>query len=365
MGRQLNDYYESFPTIDYLGAFFDVCSNDELKAYQELNKCIGRDSWHDFYAYVLWDKLFYNNEDYIFDEKRFFGDISKKTQRLDNIHKALKNQKAREYLDLIASRWPAFRDQFYSHDKSKLDKCKTIKDYDDFINTTPDTYGEYIFIAEYKKSRIEKKPFRHFGELKNRYPDSELLSQIKDKIKTENGVQYMFSEEIEDNKKIQKLLIGFINDFELVSSQGTNDSTTHFMFQHMPISNELWYCVKDINNVDANKSIVRLEDKKVYSKSVVAPYYEFEQVIQKLSDLLSVNLFFPTRDQMLSIIKILNKDQLDKEYQECQWEWIRAPGSDNGNIVCTMNRSTNNKDMMTVYNVPKSCYASGRLIIEQ
>ena len=362
MGRQLNDYYKSFPALDYLAAFFDVCSNDELGEFQELNKCINPDFLGDFYAYVLWDKLFYNNEDFLYDEDKFFGDITKKIQRIDNIHKVLKNQKAREYLDIIASRWSAFRDQFYSRDKTKLDKCKTIKDYDEFINTHPETYGEYIFIAEYKKSRIGKKPFRHLLELKRRFPKSELLSQISDRIQIVNGIQYMFSEEIEENKTIQKLLIDFINDFELISLQETNDRISRFMCQRIPISNELWYAVIDLFNLNIGKSPLKIRNRKEFCKFAVATYYEFEQVMQKLSELLSVNLVLPTSDQMLTITKKQKSFKFDKEGQ---WEWIRAPDGENGNVVYTTNYSATNRDMMTVYNVPKHFYAAGRLIIEQ
>lgn len=360
MGIQLNDYYKKFSTLNYWYSFLDVC--DEFRGYQDLNKCISSDLQEDFYAYVLWDKLFYNNEDFLFDEDLFFGDITKKTQRIDNIHKVLKNQKAREYLDIIASRWPAFRDHFYSQDKSKLDKCKTIKDYDDFINTNPDTYGEYIFIAEYKKSRIAKKPFRHLSELKRRFPKSELLSQISDRIQIVNGIQYMFSEEIEENETIQKLLIDFINNFELISLQGTNDRISCFMCQRIPISNELWYAVIDLFNLDIGKSPLKFRNRKELCKFAVATYYEFEQVMQKLSELLSVNFVLPTSDQMLTIIKKQNSVKLDKEGQ---WEWIRAPDGKNGNVVYTTNYSAINKDMMTVYNVPKQFYAAGRLIIEK
>lgn len=363
MGIQLNDYYKKFSTLNYWYSFLDVC--DEFRGYQDLNKCISSDLQEDFYAYVLWDKLFYNNEGFLYDNDKFFGDIAKRTQRIENIHKVLKIQKAREYLDTIASRWPVFRDQFYSQDKSKLDKCKTIEDYDDFINTHPETYGEYIFIAEYKKSRISKKPFRHLSELKRRYPDSELLNQIRDRIKTANEIQYMFSEEIEDNETIQELLISFINDFELISMQGTNERTTRFMCQRVPISNELWYAVIDFFNLDISNSPLKFRNRNEYYKSAIATYYEFEQVIQKLSEILSVSFVLPTNNQMLSIIKVLNKDRLDKVHKECLWEWIRAPDGENGYIVRTMNHLAINKDVMTVYNVPKDCYATGRLIIEQ
>ena len=43
------------------------------------------------------------------------------------------------------------------------------------------------------------------------------------------------------NETIQKLLIDFINNFELISLQGTNDRISCFMCQRIPISNELWY----------------------------------------------------------------------------------------------------------------------------
>lgn len=361
MNEQKKKYYHSFSKLNYWNALCDVCQSDVRVEYQELNKIIEKQYRADFYAYVLWDILFFGNqEEFPYSDSVFFGGNENRTRRIENVISTLKYPEVRKIIDDIAYRWEVFRNHFYWTDKVQLDGCKKIEDYEIFIKNHPQTYGEYLLYAEFEKSRLEHKPFSKFSDLNNRYPNSPLLGKLSKKLRNLNGVQYFLSEEIENEEDLTNALLEFLRGFKPFkpdSSDFEPELSSKPSLYSSPITEDLYNMV---NGYNLNKNNV-MGVNKCKTRYACASFNDCNSVVKKISELLSINISVPTIKQMERIY--LQHEKFSPESDVLQtnemWEWVRAPNDRGGNVTSFL--LLNNDKELSAYSVEK--YALCRVVI--
>ena len=368
----LDELYSKFPMLNYWNELSNI-SGTEIETFWELNNNIPRGNRESFYAFVLWDKLFYgeNQEKYPYKDAVFYGRSKQdKAQRIKNVQELLKNAQIRPYLDDVISHWNIFRDQLFQVEIEELDKCEKPSDYDAFLNRHPETYGELILRARYHKSVLEHKPFDGYSELVRRFPNSELVSKLKDKIKICNGIQYMMSDEVCKNELLKSSLHHFMEGFQGPYSTDGLTRAKKIYIQDTPVLLSLWYAILDNYKIeDKEIELFVYANSKSSNKAVVASYYLFEKIISKMNEMLALNMSIPTMEQWMCIKTegSLNKYKSTNPTMGVnRREWLFDTSEDMAQIVDadTFFEKPKLHEPM-VHRINKSRYAECRIVIEQ
>ena len=373
--KQRRDYYQgSFAKIgdmDYWKVFVNLLDKEEVKEWQAINALAPDEKLNVLHAYVLWDKLFYLcQSEYPYDECRFYGKgFEEKKQRMVRTIRSLWNEHKllMQKIELVASHWVDFRNQFFEDEKKVFDTCEKIDDYETFLNQYPGTYGEFLLLAQLRISELTHQPFRQFGELKRRFPNSDYVAKDVTRIKTIdlNGreIQCMYSKQVENNKKLQdamrKLMKSFVGPFD---ETGETSNSQHVLYVlREPLTLSLWRtivqecCLKDVDLLFPTFCKNNLA-------KVIAKFETFEKMAVKLSELLSIDFFIPTCMQ-LNHISGCNKDNVWK------WEWVRYTEKDHeiAGVIdkSSIGKTEKNHDNWLIHEISKDCYADCRLAFFQ
>ena len=371
--NQRNNYgiFSKKSDNDYWDEFVNLLNEEEFEEWQVINGLAPDDEINVLHAYVLWDKLFYLcQSEYPYDECRFYGKgLKEKKLKMVRTIRGLwkKHELLRQKIELVASHWVDFRNQFFEEEKKVFDSCEKIDDYNAFLKQYPDTYGEFILLAQLRISELAHQPFRQFGELKRCFPNSDYVAKDVARIKTMvlNGreVQCMYSNEVENNKMLQdamrKFMKSFVGPFEETGNTGNPQIGLYVLRE--PLTLSLWRtivqecCLKDID-------LLFPTFQKKGDAMIVAQYETFEKMAAKLSELLSIDFFIPTIMQ-LNYIRAYDKENVWK------WEWARysEKASKVARVIekSSIGKMEKDRDDWLIHEIPKDCYADCRLAFLQ
>ncbi len=101
-----------------------------------------------FQYLLLWDRLFYGN--HVYDENKIWKDDNHKERFLNIIKKVLRynlDEYLKHILFTVCYHWLEIRDLIYSDDRKDLSECKTAGDYNNFLESHPNTYKNFILAA--------------------------------------------------------------------------------------------------------------------------------------------------------------------------------------------------------------------------
>lgn len=176
-----------------------------------------------FQYLLLWDRLFYGNR--VYDENKIWKDNNHKECFVNIIKKVLSynlDEYLRHILFTVCYHWPEIRDLIYSADREALYECETANDYNNFIESHPNTYKEFLLAAKYKYSILEKSVFSDVAEVLKLFPNSEIIGveDIKRRCVEVNGLQVMYNDEVLQDNFLKDYLNSFIKSLSKVQYAG-------------------------------------------------------------------------------------------------------------------------------------------------
>lgn len=363
MNDDLNKLYSGFSELEYWTCLVDQANPTEIEAIQELieETQIPEGNRADFYAYILWDRLFFEEdpERYPYLDSIFFGrNRHKRKSRIDNVKQLFDDDRIRRVLDAIIAHWPVFEDHFYADEKEALDKCHTVIDYTTYLNTYPNTYRLFRLIASYRLSILEKRPFVGYNEIINNYPNSIIANLLKRKLKTLKGISFVLTDEAENDRflqnTIEQLIQGLVGPFTVPGDQ--RDS---FYILTQPISRGL---VASLFDKITLVRLLGLSDSEYDSSyPIIASYEDFERILERLSQLSSLSLTIPTKEQWRKGYELIGeKSTGNEDFLFANYEWLQCSNNKNEAMVVATSKR-NCEDMFHI--IPKDNYATCRLLL--
>lgn len=245
-------------------------------------------------------------------------DFFRNNEFIDNIRAATNSNndngnpsfpKTKKIITDIIRRKIVIRDLVYHKEKEFIttdivDKQALLN----FIATNP--YREFLLLAKYKLSRIDGTSFDEANEVLDEYLDSDILpiEDIRQLIKTVNGIQFQFSGDAISSPLLQNALMSFLGSL-------TPPSQTNGVYiQSEPIKVSLW---KDIVDNCTNIEISAEEYQQLHYElslygdldtnnendngdSIISTYKNYNSFIKLLNSLIvGCTVDFPTKDQIL------------------------------------------------------------------
>ena len=246
-----------------------------------------------FQYLLLWDKLFYGNR--VYDENKIWKDNNHKERFVNRIKKVLKyniDDYLKNILFTVCYHWSEIRDLIYLDDRETLKDCKTVDDYNRFIEKHPNTYKEFILAAKYKYSILTKSVFSDVAEVLKLFPNSELIGveDIKRRCVEINALQVMYDDEVLQDKFLKEFLNSFIKSLTKVEDAGKGS------------------CRYILDRYITKEDYMRIMYSKEYltlsavvgnkSESQISTFGEFTQLANRLMQLTGLKFAIPTIESL-------------------------------------------------------------------
>lgn len=301
----------------------------------------------------LWDKYYHiaspNDSDFLHVHYRWWNE-KKKSHIMLCLEEGDKNLSDLIY-DII-SHWDFLKRDIFGDVQEDLDDCKSIEDYQSFIEKYPNTYPEYLLKAEYIIAKETHTPFKNLQRAKKEYGDCEWVKRIKCG-QTNSGITYMITEDVNDCDK--QLLISFLESFSRIHIDNNEGITKRndILVSNYVVTEKIW------NIVMRHSSLFPVNEER----PKLIKYDEANSFINQLQKMLCVIFRMPTINERA---KIGLKGRTENEIPPHVWEWCQPIVKNTAKVpvVCVMANQNIDDSCLLDYHVPKSCYAACRLVID-
>ena len=263
-------------------------------------------------------------------------------------------QAVRRIIYDICKRNAEIREMIFKSDKELFESCNTKKEFEDFVLNHPFSYPEYILHAKYIIAKKSHTPFTDLHMAKEQYGECEWVKIIECK-KTSSGIVYMITDDffVDDNEK--QCIISFLEDFSSIGSTADiiDGNKQRCLFANHVVTEELWNIVIKQHQLFTSNAL----------NLKMVEYNELETFINKLQQITCVKFRIPTSNERKTFAVGIKEIS---ENSQCLWEWCLSVDGDSPNIQVACNkRGQDTQDNRTyIYNVPNSCFAACRLVVD-
>ena len=257
----------------------------------------------------------------------------------------------------IIKHWDFLKKDIFHNDYDLLKKCKESKSPEElslFIQNHPNTYPEYLLLAEYYMSELTHTPFKNLQKALKEYKYSKWVKEIECK-QTNSGITYMLTQDIVIDENEKKCIISFLEDFTSIglTADTIEGNKQRCLFANHVVTEELWNIVMEQHQLFKSNAL----------RPKIVKYNELDFFISKLQQITCVRFRIPTsheRKMFAAGIKEIS------ENCHCLWEWCLSIDGDSPHIQVACNKYGQDvQDSRTfTYNVPSSCFAACRLVVD-
>lgn len=243
-------------------------------------------------------------------------------------------------------------DFLFAKDKIDLNSCNSNEDYERYITQHPNTYPEYLLKAEYHIAVLTHTPFANLQRAKKEYGDCEWVQKIESE-QTKSGITYMITEDIAAGDK--QLMISFLESFSRMHFDNNEGITKRndILVSNYVVTEKIW-------NIVMGKTSLFMTEK---NRPKLIKYDEIDSFIKQLQKMLCVIFRMPTINERAAIAQ---KGRTENEVPPHVWEWCQpiVENTTNAPVMCVVANQDVDDNCLLEYNIPKSCYAGCRLVIE-
>lgn len=211
----------------------------------------------------------------------------------------LQNNKKNIELVEVVKKCPEIRDLVYSDERKALDKCNSLKDFNEYLFTYSENCREFVLYAKYKISQIKEERFKEIGEVLRDFRESDIfdIKGLESKCQTINGIHVMWSDLVISNPTLLKCLREIVNSLVLIPSSGSALINNDFYISKYLITIGQWNSIFNLERHVLHKS------EEILMRPVNVSYAEVISFIKIMNKMTCLNFKLPTIEEWEFVAK--------------------------------------------------------------